>query len=94
MAFFGLCFVYAAYRVFTFWRPAVVIDAGGLTDNSSALSAGRLRWEEIEYGAAHGAKQRMVVIVPKDLDASLARKGFFKRKVMEINLGRTYARTI
>lgn len=50
--FFGLCLVYAIYRLLM-PRPAVVISDEGIVDNATAVGAGMLRWEEIADVFAH-----------------------------------------
>lgn len=46
VAFFGLCAIYASFKLFD-TRPGLIIDSQGLVDNSSAVAAGRIPWEEI-----------------------------------------------
>src|ERR1041385_4480948 len=62
--FFGLCLVYAIYRLLV-PKPAVVISDEGIFDNASAVGAGMLRWEEIAHVFAYDFMgQRMLGIIP------------------------------
>ncbi len=86
VAFFGLCLLYA------FWRlarptPAVVIHTSGIFDNASGLSAGFLRWEEISRVRVASLKgQRFLAVDMKDVDALLSRQSGFKAKMMKMNV--------
>src|SRR5262245_45572372 len=85
--FFGLCFMYATYRVLV-QQPAVIISREGLFDNASAVGAGMLRWEEIKEIYVHEyLGQRMLGIVPKDAAAVIARQPSIKRIMAKINNG-------
>ena len=44
--FFGLCGVFGVRKLFDD-KPGLVIDSEGIVDNSSAVAAGRIPWEEI-----------------------------------------------
>jgi hypothetical protein len=46
IAFFGLCGLSALFKLFDF-SPGLVIDAEGIVDNSSGVSAGRIPWSDI-----------------------------------------------
>lgn len=82
---FGLCFVYALYRLVV-RKPALVVSREGILDNASALGAGMIRWEEIrEVRSCHFGTQRMLVIVPRDEGAILARQNPAKRLLMLVN---------
>ncbi len=61
-SFFGLCAVYGAVKLFD-RKPGLIIDRQGLIDNSSAVAAGRIPWDEITgYRAWSTHRQRMLVI--------------------------------
>jgi hypothetical protein len=47
IAVFGLCFLYYV-NVLINWKPAVIVTEEGITDQSSYIKAGLVRWEEIE----------------------------------------------
>ena len=85
--FFGLCLVYAVYRLLM-PKPAVVISDEGIFDNASAVGAGMLRWEEIaEVFAYDFMGQRMLGIVPVDEEAVLRRQSPLKRVMAKMNKG-------
>lgn len=83
---------YALKKLFT-PKPALVIDALGIIDHSSAVAIGRIHWSDIteirEYKAPTGAlsKHRFIVILLQDPAAYLSRQTHsLKRKTMEANL--------
>jgi hypothetical protein len=89
--FFGLCFVYALYRLLS-PKPAVVISREGIFDNASAVGAGMLKWEEIaEIYTYTFMGQRMLGIVPRDTEAVIARQPLFKRVLAKMNRGMVQA---
>src|SRR4051812_9551641 len=78
IAFFGLCGVYAGWRLVR-PRPAVVIDRQGILDNASALSVGLVRWDEVgELYEYRYKNQVMLGIVPRNLDALLMKQPGWK----------------
>lgn len=85
--FFGLAGAYIGYRLI--WRsPALTIDASGLTDSASAVSAGHLAWDEIECVVPYDfSGQMMLGVIPRDLDALLERQSTFRKRMMKMNLG-------
>ncbi|HEU4433081.1 MAG TPA: STM3941 family protein [Pyrinomonadaceae bacterium] len=85
--FFGLCLVYAIYRLVT-PKPAVVISDEGLFDNASFVGAGMLKWEEIaDIFAYDFMGQRMLGIIPVDEKVVLARQSGLKRVMARMNKG-------
>ncbi len=52
-SFFGLCAVWGLIKLFD-TRAGLIIDDRGIVDNSSALAAGRVLWDEIESFAVSG----------------------------------------
>src|SRR5262245_19949122 len=46
IGFFGLCGLFALFKLFD-TTPGLILDAEGITDNSSAVSAGRIPWSDI-----------------------------------------------
>ena len=85
--FFGLCFLFAAYKLLV-RKPAIIISNEGLVDNASAVGAGFLRWEEIEEIFVHEyVGQRMLGIVVKDPVAVIARQSGFKKAMAKLNGG-------
>lgn len=83
--FFGFCFLYLSYR-FAVRKPAVVVSEEGILDNATYLGAGMIGWEEIRaVRTSLFGTQRMLVIVPKDEAAILARQKLVKRLFMRMN---------
>ena len=77
--FFGLCLVYAIYRLLL-PRPAVVISDQGIFDNASAVGAGMFRWEEIADVFAYDfMRQRMLGIIPVNEEVVFGRQSRLKR---------------
>ena len=84
--FFSACGLYALYRI-VIHRPALEIDWTGITDTSSAISAGHLNWEEIDHVVLYRYySQPMLGIIPKDLDGFLNRLGSIRRSILQLNL--------
>jgi hypothetical protein len=85
--FFGLCLVYAIYRLLM-PKPAVVISDEGIFDNASAVGAGMLRWEEIADVFAYDFMgQRMLGIIPVNEGVVLRRQSRLKRVMAKMNKG-------
>ncbi len=85
--FFGLCLVYAIYRLLM-PKPAVVISDEGIFDNASAVGAGMLRWEEIADVFAYDFMgQRMLGIIPVNEEVVLSRQSRLKRVMAKMNKG-------
>jgi hypothetical protein len=85
--FFGLCLVYAIYRLLI-PKPAVVISDEGIFDNASAVGAGMLRWEEIAHVFAYDYMgQRMLGIIPVNEEVVLGRQSRLKRVMAKMNKG-------
>ena len=83
--FFGLCFVYAVYRLLD-PKPAVIISMEGLFDNASAIGVGMLPWEEItDVYLYEFMGQRMLGIVIQDGDALIERQPHIRRVIAKIN---------
>jgi hypothetical protein len=86
IAFFGACGAYALFRIAQ-PTPAVVINRQGIVDNASAVSVGFIRWDEIgELREYRFRNQAFLGIVPRDLDAVLARQPAWKRFAIRANL--------
>jgi hypothetical protein len=81
-AFTGL---YAARRVFD-PNPGLVLDAEGIIDNSNAIGAGRIRWDEItEIRVTRAAAQRFLTVVVTDPRKFIDQGGSLRRKLTEAN---------
>ena len=84
--FFATCGLYAAYRL-AHHRPAVEIDATGITDAASALGVGRLSWDEVDHVVLYTySGQSMLGIVPKDFDIFLSRQHVVRRSLTKLTL--------
>ena len=86
IVFFGLCGGYAVRRIAR-PEPAVVINGEGIVDNSSLLSVGLIRWDEIaELREYQFKRQTFLAVIPKDADRLLARQPAWKRSAIRANL--------
>jgi len=89
--FFGFSFLYFGYRLIV-PKPAVIVSQQGIFYNSSPLSAGLVKWEELAEIYVHNINiQRYLVIVPLDIEAFLQRQPIFKRWLMKINVHTGFA---
>jgi len=83
--FFGFGFVYFSYRLLS-PKPAVIISDEGIFDNSSMVSAGMLKWEEISYIFTYDFMgQHFLGIVPVESEAVIGRLPYFKRFFLSMN---------
>jgi hypothetical protein len=86
---FGLGGVYALFKLFD-PRPALIIDAEGIIDNSSAVSVGRVRWDEITgVGTCQDKGQRFLVIGVIDPEKYVKRTSWLLRPLVSLNVGLT-----
>jgi|KBSSwiStaDraftv2_1062776.scaffolds.fasta_scaffold170907_3 hypothetical protein len=85
IGFFGLIFLYCVYRLVR-WRPILIVDAEGIVEQSSLISVGRLRWDEVDHIVPYVFRgQPMLGIVPRDLPGVLSRAGWIARMAMKAN---------
>jgi hypothetical protein len=85
VSFFGLCGIYGCIKVFD-GRPGLIVDDQGIVDNSSAVSAGRVPWEEIiGLRISEIAGQRILVIEVTDPQKYIERCGVFLRMLNAAN---------
>ena len=84
--FFGLCAIFFI-RKLPDTKPGLVIDNKGLFDNSGALSAGRILWEDIEnISVLEMHKQKLLMLEVKNPREYIGRQNnLLKRKAMELN---------
>ena len=84
--FFGLCAAFFI-RKLPDTKPGFVIDDAGLLDNSGALSAGQIFWEDIEnISILEMQKQKFLMLEVKSPKQYIDRqKSLLKRKGMELN---------
>ncbi len=79
VSFFGFGALYLSLKVFD-TRPGLIIDDQGIVDNSSAVAAGRVLWEEVvALRVAEIAGQRFVTIVVVDPQKFAGRGNFLSR---------------
>jgi hypothetical protein len=84
--FFGLCGGWILARLFSN-RVSLLLDRVGLIDNSSALPAGRIEWDQISrVGITTIEKQRFLGIDVKDRTILASSSSAFRRWVDETNL--------
>lgn len=87
--FFGACGLFALTKLFDF-RPGLVIDAEGIIDNSSAVAAGRIRWEEITGLSVTTIQRTQILnILVRSPEALLEGKGRLARLAGSANIGMT-----
>ena len=68
-------------------RPALVVGAEGILDDASMLSAGFIRWDEIEEIGVHTfGGQTFLGVMPKDAEDVLTRQSSIKRGLMRANM--------
>lgn len=86
VAFFGLCAVYAIWRLLR-PTPALVINRDGILDNASAVAVGFLAWQDIaELREYTFNGQTFLGIVPKDVNAVLQKQPAWRRSAIRANL--------
>lgn len=86
-----LGFFYACYRLVKN-APALVINRDGILDNGSALSAGLIRWEEIESMFIYDIMgNRFLGLVPVNLDSVLRRQSGIKKFFFKMGKSTTSA---
>lgn len=84
IAFFGLCLIYALWRLVR-RKPALIIDDRGIT--ITATDASLVRWAEIDgFHIFRYRNQKMLGILVADPDAVMARFSPFKQWLMRMNM--------
>lgn len=85
ISFFGLCGLYSCIKMFDN-KPGLVIDAQGIVDNSSAVAAGRIPWDDIVGVKVYSiAGQKVLVIEVLDPQKYVERGSAFKRMLNAAN---------
>jgi hypothetical protein len=86
IVFFGICALYAL-RKLPDNKPGLIMDESGLTDNSSAVSAGHIRWADInDLSVITIQKQKFILLhVNNPQDYIDRQRGSLKRKMMQLN---------
>jgi len=86
IAFFGLCLVFALWRL-VLRKPALVLDAKGITDTASAVSSGFIPWSDITgMRIVTVRNQKMLGIDVADTDAVIAQYPAFRQWLMRMNV--------
>ena len=81
---FSLPLLYTCYRLLK-RSPALIISEEGIFDDASIFSAGMIRWEEIESMFIYNVMDnRLLGIIPFDVETILARQSPVKRFLMRI----------
>lgn len=85
--FFGLCMVYWV-KTMVKRKPAIIINHEGITDQSTYIAAGLIRWGEIEdIDFIQFGGQTYLGIFTKDPDLIVNRSSSFKRMLNRMNKG-------
>ena len=83
--FFGVCGGWILSRLFSH-RISLVLDRGGLLDNSSAIPAGRIPWDQIaRVGITAVNEQRFLGIDVKDRSVLVSSTSAFRRWMDDAN---------
>ena len=84
-SFCGLCAIYGYCKVFD-TRPGLIIDAQGIVDNSSAVGAGRIPWDDIlALKLTEIAGQRFITILVAEPHRYAGRGNFLSRMLNAAN---------
>jgi len=82
VSFFGLCAIYGCLKVFD-TQSGLIIDDQGIVDNSSAVAAGRILWNEVvALNVSEIAGQRFITVVVTD-PQKICRTGQFPQQNVE-----------
>ena len=85
IVFFGLCGLYSIKKLFN-THPGLVLDSAGIIDNSSAVSVGRISWQDLEgINITWIQGQRFITLYVTNPQKYLQRGGFFKRQMNALN---------
>jgi len=83
--FFGTLAIFLFIKFFD-RKPGLVINHEGIIDNSSALSAGLIRWDDVvDIDVLNLSGQKMVMIKLRNPNQILSRQSILKRIVMKLN---------
>ena len=85
VSFFSLCGFYCVTRLFDN-RPRLILDSTGIIDRSSAISAGRILWQDIRrIDVTQVGSQRFLTFYVTNPRRYLQRGGFFERQMKALN---------
>ena len=86
MGFFGLCGLYAVLRLFD-TAPGLIVDAEGIVDNSSGVSAGRIPWSDISgFKIRSVQRQRFLTIEVHNAETYVRKANLLKRPLVALNM--------
>ena len=89
MLFFGVCGGWILARLFSH-RVSLILDREGLLDNSSAIPAGKIPWDQISrIGFTSVSSQRFLGIDVKDRSVLASSSSAFRRWMDDANAGIT-----
>jgi len=89
VSFFGLCAIYGCLKVFD-TQSGLIIDDQGIVDNSSAVAAGRILWNEVvALNVSEIAGQRFITVVVADPQKFVGRGNFLSRMLNAANTNMT-----
>ncbi len=85
-AFFGLTTIFIARKLMDN-RPGLVIGKEGITDNSSAVAAGLIKWDDLEYfSVLKISGQKLIMLFVKNPQDYIDRQtSGFKKRAMKMN---------
>jgi len=85
VSFFGWCAIYGCLKVFD-GQPGLIIDDQGIVDNSSAVAAGRILWNEVvALHVSNIAGLRFITVVVADPQKFAGRGNFLSRMLKAAN---------
>ena len=83
IVFFGIALLFALRKLFDF-SPGLVLDARGLTDNSSVFPRGFIPWSDISGLSVQQIKnQRLLYVLLKNPDKYIASRGPIMRAALK-----------
>lgn len=85
VVFFGMCLIYGIIKLFDY-KPALVIDKNGITDNSSITAAGFIPWSDIiNITFSQIQSKSFLMIHLSNPDNYMIGKNAFKKHMMLLN---------
>ncbi|MVN22385.1 STM3941 family protein [Mucilaginibacter arboris] len=87
--FFGICTVAILLKLFQ-KIPGIIIDANGITDHSSGISSGLIKWDDITHiDIVEVSRQKLIMLYVVNPDEYIQRhSNFLKRKASLFNYQR------
>ena len=85
IVFFGVCVLYMIAKIYD-GKPGLIVDATGITDNSSGVSAGLVPWDSIRQIEEKQIKgQRFIAIKVDNPNRYIEKQSGLKRILMDMN---------